>query len=69
MTQRRIHRTLLAPDRLELFQRYEAHTSRQLFATLHELEALQERRHGRPAPLARVDVSGDQVQPVSLVQE
>jgi hypothetical protein len=39
--------------------RYEAHLSRQAFQALHELEALQARRNGRSAPLARLDVSGD----------
>ncbi len=38
--------------------RYEAHLYRQWFHALHELEALQARRQGRPMPLARVDVHG-----------
>jgi hypothetical protein len=38
--------------------RVESHLNRQLQHTLHELESLQERRLGRPAPLARVDVHG-----------
>lgn len=38
--------------------RMEAHLNRQLLHTLHELEALQERRRGNGAPLARVDVHG-----------
>ncbi len=38
--------------------RYEAHLNRQLHQALHELEALQARRHGESAPLARVDVQG-----------
>jgi len=38
--------------------RLEAHLNRQLLHTLHELEALQERRRGNRAPLARVDVHG-----------
>lgn len=48
----------LLPDLATLvtISRYEAHLNRQLVTTLHELEALQERRAGRPAPLARVDV-------------
>ena len=43
----------------DLYQiiRYEAHLGRQLRTTLHELEALQARRTGKPAPLARLDVS------------
>ncbi len=38
--------------------RFESHLSRQLMHTLHELEALQQRRGGKPTPLARVDVHG-----------
>jgi hypothetical protein len=38
--------------------RYEAHLNRLLNQTLHELEALQARRKGKVAPLARVDVQG-----------
>lgn len=38
--------------------RYEAHLNRQLYSALHELQALQDRRDGRPAPLARVEVHG-----------
>jgi hypothetical protein len=34
------------------------HLSRQLYKTLHELEALQVRRLGGAAPLARLDVDG-----------
>jgi hypothetical protein len=38
--------------------RYEAHLSRLMFKALHELEALQTRRSGGAAPLARLDVDG-----------
>ncbi len=38
--------------------RYEAHLSRQLYKAMHELEALQVRRWGGAAPLARLDVQG-----------
>jgi hypothetical protein len=38
--------------------RYEAHLSRQLYHTLHELEAAQSRRKGDRTPLARVQVHG-----------
>ena len=51
--------TRVLPD-LELLSAistYEARLSRQLLHTLHELEAMQERRAGRAAPLARIDVS------------
>ncbi len=41
---------------LEKIARYEAHLSRQMYQALHELEALQARRGGKAAPLARVDV-------------
>jgi hypothetical protein len=43
---------------LQAFSRYEAHLNRQLVHTMHELEALQRRRNGQPAPLARLDVVG-----------
>jgi hypothetical protein len=43
-------------DTLERIQRYEGHTHRLLMKTLHEIEALQARRLGSPAPLLRMDV-------------
>jgi hypothetical protein len=50
---------LLPNDKtLEKVARYEAHLSRQLFKAMHELEALQVRRRGGSAPLARLDVDG-----------
>ena len=53
-------RERLLPDdkTLEKLSRYEAHLSRQLFKALHELEALQTRRSGGAAPLARIDLDG-----------
>ena len=42
---------------LEKFHVAEAHLNRQLTSTLHELEALQKRRRGESAPLARLDVN------------
>ena len=53
-------RERLLPDEktLEKVARYEAHLSRGLYKTLHELEALQIRRQGGAAPLARLDVDG-----------
>jgi hypothetical protein len=50
----------LLPDEktLEKVARYEAHLTRGLYKALHELEALQARRTGGAAPLARVDVDG-----------
>lgn len=48
------------PDFEELgkLQRYEAHLERVLYRALHELEALQARRRGEAAPLARLEVHG-----------
>lgn len=37
--------------------RYETHISRQLWSTLHELEAMQRRRQGDAQPLARLEVN------------
>jgi hypothetical protein len=52
------HRDRILPEErdLQLIARYEAHLSRQMYQALHELEALQARRGGKAAPLARVDV-------------
>ncbi len=56
----RMSRARLLPDdkTLEKGMKYEAHLNRQLNQTLHELEALQARRQGGVAPLARLDVQG-----------
>ncbi len=51
-------RLLPVEKTLEKITRYEAHLSRQMFKALHELEALQVRRSGGAAPLARLDVDG-----------
>ncbi len=51
-------RILPAEDTLQKVARYEAHLWRQLAQALHEVEALQAKRSGRPAPLARLDVQG-----------
>lgn len=54
-------RERLLPDsgELEKIARYEAHLSKQLYAALHELEALQKRRiTGEQTPLARLEVNG-----------
>jgi hypothetical protein len=55
-----MRRERLLPDAgtLEKVSRYEAHLSRLMFKSLHELEALQTRRAGGAAPLARLDVDG-----------
>jgi hypothetical protein len=57
---RNMSRERLLPDEktLEKVARYEAHLSRGLYKALHELEALQARRTGGSAPLARLDVDG-----------
>jgi hypothetical protein len=56
----RMSRERLLPDEktLEKVARYEAHLSRGLYKAMHELEALQARRNGGAAPLARLDVDG-----------
>lgn len=53
-----MRRERLLPDEktLEKVSRYEAHLSRLMFKALHELEAIQTRRSGGAAPLARLDV-------------
>src|SRR5215203_5560659 len=53
-------RERLLPDEktLEKIARYEAHLSRQLYQAMHELEALQAKRDGEAAPLARLDRQG-----------
>jgi hypothetical protein len=56
---RKSRERILPDDKtLEKVARYEAHLSRQLYQALHELEALQSRRLGGNAPLARLDVQG-----------
>ncbi len=49
--------SLPAPAALNPIMRYESHLNRQLLQTLHELEAIQDRRQGHPAPLARLDIT------------
>jgi hypothetical protein len=51
-------RVLPDDETLQKIARYEAHLSRQLYHALHELEALQSKRLGGNAPLARLDVQG-----------
>ncbi len=51
-------RLLPAEPEMDKVTRYEAHLSRELYKAMHELEALQARRCGRPAPVARLDVTG-----------
>jgi hypothetical protein len=49
---------LPVPLELQNLSRYEYRLSRQLLHAMHELQALQDRRQGNPAPLARLDVHG-----------
>ena len=57
---RDMSRKRLLPDEMTLqkIARYEAHLSRGLYQAMHELEALQTKRSGGVAPLARLDVQG-----------
>jgi hypothetical protein len=57
---RDMSRERLLPDEMTLqkIARYEAHLSRGLYQAMHELEALQTKRSGGAAPLARIDVQG-----------
>jgi hypothetical protein len=56
---RKVSERILPDEKtLEKISRYEAHLSRQMFKALHELEALQVRRSGGVAPLARLDMDG-----------
>ena len=57
---RDMSRERLLPDEMTLqkIARYEAHLSRGLYQAMHELEALQTKRTGGAAPLARLDVQG-----------
>jgi predicted phage gp36 major capsid-like protein len=57
---RDMSRERLLPDEMTLqkIARYEAHLSRGLYQAMHELEALQTKRTGGAAPLARLDAQG-----------
>jgi hypothetical protein len=57
---RDMSRERLLPDEMTLqkIARYEAHLSRGLYQAMHELGALQTKRTGGAAPLARIDVQG-----------
>jgi hypothetical protein len=56
LLKKRRERVLLDEADLQRISRYEAHLSRQMYQALHELEALQTRKGGKAAPLARLDV-------------
>jgi len=56
--ERRIIECIVPRDEdLNKIMRYEAHLNRQLYQAMHELEALQARRKGGHAPLARLDIT------------
>lgn len=55
----RRRRVLPVPQQQTTICRYEAHISRELYKAMHELEAMQARRAGQAAPLARIEVHGD----------
>jgi|SRR5262245_51780976 len=50
-------RLLPHPADIDKIIRFETHLSRQFISVLHELEALQDARGGKPTPLLRVDVN------------
>jgi len=56
----RFRKALRVPEteNLEKIMRYGAHLHRQYIQTLHELDALQDRRQGSTSPLARLDIIG-----------
>src|SRR5215211_1536482 len=56
IVKRRRAKILPSADDLQKIGRYESHLSKEMYRTLHELEALQERRRGGRSPLARLDV-------------
>lgn len=51
-------RTMPSANVLDKVQRYEAHLERGFYKALHELEAMQDRRQGKPAPLGRLQMHG-----------
>jgi hypothetical protein len=57
LIEKRRARILPSEEQLQRIRCYEAHLSREMYRSLHELEALQTRRLGGSAPLGRVDVS------------
>ena len=52
-------RTIPDAAHTERIIRYEAHLSRQLYLALNQLEAMQNRRAGQSAPIARVQFTSD----------
>jgi hypothetical protein len=58
LAEEQAHAVMLTDAEVQKLQRYEAHLERILYRALHELEAMKEKRNGRQAPLARVEVHG-----------
>jgi len=56
--QRQHYEHFLNLENTDKLLRYESHLNRCLYSTMHDLEALQARRSGQPAPLARLQVTG-----------
>jgi hypothetical protein len=59
LTEEQNHAVMLSEKDVQKVQRYEGHLERVLYRALHELEAMKDRRNGKQAPLARVEVHGD----------
>ncbi len=59
LTEQQNHAVMLSEKDVQKVQRYEGHLERVLYRALHELEALKDRRNGKAAPLARVEVHND----------
>lgn len=59
LTEQQNHAVMLADTDIQKVQRYEGHLERILYRALHELEAMKDRRNGKVALLARVEVHGD----------
>ncbi|MGI8424226.1 MAG: hypothetical protein ACR2NO_08990 [Chloroflexota bacterium] len=55
----RRRRAFPPPKAMDKVIRYEAHLNRGFASFLHELQAAQDRRQGRAAPIARLDISAD----------
>lgn len=59
LTEEQNHAVMLSEKDVQKVQRYEGHLERVLYRALHELEALKDRRNGKQAPLARVEIHND----------
>lgn len=59
LTEQQNHAVMLSEKDVQKLQRYEGHLERILYRALHELEAMKDRRNGKVAPLARVDIHGE----------